>query len=626
MHLIGLSLGQVLAVFAAFGLGVLILYLLKLRRRQIVVPFVHLWRQVLAERQSTRLLSQLKRWLSFLLALSIVGALALALGDPRFAAANEEGRNIVLLIDASASMQARDAEGSRADVAKKRAFRLIEELGASDRMLIAQLDDSATPLTPLTDDPRLLREALDAVESTELEANLHAGLNLAIDVLQGLSRAEVVVLSDGLLRDPDEAEERLQRAGVRLSWLPIGRGGRNIGITAFAVRRYPLDKSQSEVLVELWNPGEADEQIELSLLGDGEVVDMQRLIVGAGERLRRFFGQISGVDSRLEARVKLADGSADALPADDRAYARLPERRRARVLVVSDGNLYLQAALLLDEYLEVTETTPDAYPVDEHFDVTIFDRCLPDRQPKGAALYLYPEPVENRWAPFAVEGILEHPYFDEMKRRHPLLQWTALGDVNIADALIVRPEQGDRVVAGDPKAPLLIEGRRGDHRFVALTFDPRRSDLPLRVAWPLFLLNTIELFVQEDVGYVSSVRTGDTWRLPVPEQAKKVTILDPTGGRREVPVSGGQAVYAGKRAGFYTLEADGVSSVIAANLVSDLESRIEPPKELKVGTIEAGAMSAGALGVRREIWIYLVWIVLAVLLLEWWSYHRRWTV
>ena len=42
----------------------------------------------------------------------------------------------------------------------------------------------------------------------------------------------------------------------------------------------------------------------------------------------------------------------DDLPADDHAYALLPERRRARVQVVTRGNMYLEAALLLDEYLD----------------------------------------------------------------------------------------------------------------------------------------------------------------------------------------------------------------------------------------------------------------------------------
>ena len=40
------------------------------------------------------------------------------------------------------------------------------------------------------------------------------------------------------------------------------------------------------------------------------------------------------------------------------------------MLVVTPGNTYLEAALLLDEYLDVTEVAPSAYPPAGAFDVT----------------------------------------------------------------------------------------------------------------------------------------------------------------------------------------------------------------------------------------------------------------
>ena len=64
---------------------------------------------------------------------------------------------------------------------------------------------------------------------------------------------------------------------------------------------------------------------------------------------------------------------------------------------------------------------------------------------------------------------------------------------------------------------------------VALLFDVRRSDLPLRVAWPLLLLNSIDFFVQEDAGYVSSYETGETWYVPAPAGAEVATLITPAG-------------------------------------------------------------------------------------------------
>ena len=163
---------------------------------------------------------------------------------------------------------------------------------------------------------------------------------------------------------------------------------------------------------------------------------------------------------------------------------------------------------------------------------------------------------------------------------------------------------------------------------VALAFDVRASDLPLRVAWPLLLLNTIDHFVQERDGFVSSYETGETWHVPVGGGARVATIIDPRGHAREVPVVDGRAVYAGVRAGMYTLVAgdEDTEERFAANLGPGSESVIDPPDEVVLAGVTAGEPSRGEAGVRQEIWIWLVLLALGILLVEWLTYHRRMTV
>ncbi|RLB56061.1 MAG: VWA domain-containing protein [Deltaproteobacteria bacterium] len=630
MELPGLSMAQVLTTPAVAGGAVVVLYLLKLRRRTVTVPFVKLWEQILAEKQTTRLFSQLKRLLSLLVALAIVAGLAFALGDPRYEGATASGRTLVALIDSSASMQATDTEsGGRMAAARERVNGLIEGLGPADRLLIAQMDATTTPVSPLSSDPRVLRDALAGVRAEDVAADLGAGLRFALDVLRGQPDPEVVVISDGRIDAPRAIADRITARGVRLSYAVVGEASRNVAITAFSVRRYPLDKSQTEVLVELYNPTDEDEAIELTLLGDGAPLDVQTVTAAAGERTRRFFRNISGADQTLEARISLADGTQDALPVDDRAYARLPERRRARVLAVTPGNLYVSAALLLDEYLDVTEISPAQYAgtdVAGRFDVVVFDSFVPTTPPDAHAIYLYPLVEEGRTEPFAVTGLNPSPFFDRLERHHPLLAFTALRDVNVSESLAIELQEGDRVVAGDDRTPLVVTGSRNGHRMVALTFDLRKSDLPLRVAWPLLLLNSIDYFVAEDAAYVSSYRTGETWHVPVPAGQTSATIVDPDGVERQVPVVEGRAVYAGTRAGFYSVQTGEHEERFAANLGPGEEARIEPVAQLDVEGLIAEEPSVGRAGVRRELWIYLVFFALAILVVEWFTYHRRWTV
>src|SRR5690606_26999293 len=117
------------------------------------------------------------------------------------------------------------------------------------------------------------------------------------DALHGQPRPEIVLVSDGALgplpektqpepgkggppqdvaaAEPEPASEppalraplldEAVAGGVRVSYLPVGKTGNNVAITQFAVRRYPLDKSRHEVLLEVTNTNDEPAEIELSL-------------------------------------------------------------------------------------------------------------------------------------------------------------------------------------------------------------------------------------------------------------------------------------------------------------------------------------------------------------------------
>jgi hypothetical protein len=376
--------------------------------------------------------------------------------------------------------------------------------------------------------------------------------------------------------------------------------------------------------------------VELSLFGDGNLTDLTRLRLGPKEKLPRFYPNLSGASKTLEARLALADGTRDDLPADDHAYALLPERRRARVQVVTTGNMFLEAALLLDEFLDVTTVAPAAYPAKGTFDVTILDGVAPPIAPgTGHVLYLNP-PEGSKDTPFKVGKLVvddDANYklgFDELDAKHPILRWTSLSDVNVARAHVLEGQKEDKVVGKSQKGALLLAGRRASGKFVALGFDVRESDFALRIAWPLFLLNTINDFVEEDTSYISSFRTGTVWQIPAPSSVETATLELPDGSKRTVPVKEGRAVFLGQLAGFYKLttgtNGGAETTMFAANLADPQESAIAPAEKLEVDGRPAGGVVGFTIGVRRELWVYLLAAVLVLTALEWLTYHRRVTV
>ena len=633
MHFTGLPLQTLIQLGALAGAAVVVFYILKLRRRPVAVPFSKIWQKILRDKEATSLFSQLKRLLSLLLQLALLAMLLLALGDPRSAANLIEGRNIVVLIDGSASMKATDVGPSRIESARERVRTMVRGLSGSDRMLIAQMDAAVTPLSTLTGEISELEAGVAAVKASDASADFARSLRFAADTLRGLPSPEIIVVSDGALSEAADAAGPVHLGEIKLSYVPVGLHSKNAAITGFSVRRYPLDKSRYEVMLEVTNTSDEALDIELSLLGDGLVTDLSKLRLNAHEKLPRFYPNLSGASKTLEAKISLADGTHDDLPADDRAYALLPERRRARVQVVTSGNMFLEAALLLDEYLDVTTVQPANYPAKGAFDVTILDGVTPSvATGSGSLLYLNPTGTN---VPFEVGKLVDDEVgFDELDAKSPLLRYTALSDVNIARAHILKGDKDDKVVARSFKGPLLIQGRRAGVKFVALGFDVRESDFPLRIAWPLFLLNTINEFVEEDVGYISSFRTGSVWSIPASSAADTATLLMPDKKTtRTVPIKDGRAVFLGQEAGFYTIStgtavagAAADETMFAANLADPEESAIAPREKLTVDGRVAGEVGEFKIGVRREMWVYLLLAVLLMTTLEWLTFHRRVTV
>lgn len=629
MGLAGLPLGTLLGIFGAAGALVVVFYILKLRRRAVPVPFSRIWDTVLRDKQATELFSKLRRLLSLLLQLALLALLVLALGDPKPKEDLREGRHLVLLLDASASMKAVDVKPNRLAQAKAEAEKLVRGLGASDRAIVVQMGSVPTPRSSMSGDQTELLQAIGQVTASDTRADLEAGLSFGRDSLRGLPHGELVVIGDGAYGDAAAlaaVSERVSLEGAEPRFVPIGKSGKNLSITEFSVRRYPLDKSRYEVMLEIANLNDAPADVELELSGDGVVVDVTRLKLGPKETLPRFYQDLAGASRTLTARIKAAPGTDD-LPADDVAYALLPERRRARILVVTAGNTYLEASLLLDEYLDVSQIAPGAALPDGKFDVAIFDGVAPPLDERvGAALYLNP-PAAGTPVPFGAD--IEDFGFDTWERKSPVLRFMSMGDIQVSKGHAFKPTSADKVLGASDHGPILVSGARAGHRFVALGFDPRDSDFVLRIGWPLFVLNTINAFIEEDTGYVSSYRTGDVWHVAVPGSLSTVSLLEPGGAKHAVPVSDGRAVFRGELAGFYKLSGgadDAPLGEFAANLSDLEESRIAPQKELVLAGKKAATVSVATVSLRSELWIYLLLAVVGVSLVEWITYHRRVTV
>lgn len=701
MTLLGLTLKQLAIAFGAVGGAVTILYILKLRRRRVHVPFAKLWDRILKEKESTSLFRRLKRLLSLLLQLAFLFLLTAALGDPRLSAEVLEGRTVVLLLDTSASMKATDGEeGTRLQTARVKAKQIVRGMSGADTLMLVRMDAQVTPLSGFEGDEKALLKILDGVEASDTRADLARALKFCADALRERKNPQLVLIGDGaypeavlervkldeksgkLVSTPDKGAAKapasapakrsktgapapsqreidwIDLSGVTVRYVGVGKSSDNLGIVAFNARRYSRNKLSFEIFLEVVNYRDKPAEADLQILVDGQVADLQRISLKAGEKARytcdpeegkgsggakrKPWCQLAASGELLEARLQTPGATAenpaalDAFPVDDRAYALLPKQRKQHILLVTRGNLYLEGALLLDDNLEVVKVRPDAYSVAEarKADAVVFDGFFPKEAPGRHFLILNPP---EKGSPFPVAGQIKAPLITEHDAKHPVMRWVVLKDVNIAASARFAVEAGVQSLASSFRAPLIVAREEAGLKSVAIGFDITRSDLPLRIAFPILVINSLDWFSGHGESLIVSYRTGQTWPVPLafleeggPAPAE-VRVREPGGGELKLPVQDSKVFIFGATAGPYTISAPGPGGserkqVIAGNLADFDESRIKPRPALVLGGRTLEAPSGFGIALRREIWVYLLLAALGLILVEWLTYNRRITV
>jgi hypothetical protein len=224
------------------------------------------------------------------------------------------------------------------------------------------------------------------------------------------------------------------------------------------------------------------------------------------------------------------NGTPDQLAADDRAWAIVPRDELRQILLVSDGDPYLETALSYLPNTELYGRAPADYPsttgLDE-FELVIFEGYVPPTLPEAAVLMIAPP----RTSPLGeVEGNLRDPGIGALSPDEPILRYVDLSTTHIATAKkLVLPDWARPVIPGPDGAPLLYAGEHEGRRAAVLAFEPRRSDLPLQVAFPILLANLTGELMGGSSAPLEAVRPGDPVPLPVPVGASGLAIERPDG-------------------------------------------------------------------------------------------------
>jgi Ca-activated chloride channel homolog len=605
---------------AGLAIPIVILYMLKLRRRETEVSSTLLWRMVLRDREANAPWQRLRRNLLLLLQLLLLALLVVALARPFLPVPVVATGQMTVLLDASASMTADDVEPSRFEQAKTIARGLAGDLSGDSLMTIIHVGPQPSVLVPASDDRRELIAAIDSAQPTLGIANWEAAFALAAGANGGFANATTVLISDGGL------PQNLPGLTGEVRYVPVGASPANMAVSALSLRPGPQGP---QVFVGVTNYGDQEARTVLTLNLDGELFNAQQLSVPPGNTSNVILTGYEGVVTAEALLTPPADGSVvDHLSADDRGYAVYNPPQSGRVLFLSQkGNLYIEQLLAAFPGVEPFRAPLESPLPSDPFDLYVYDGSVSGPLPAKELLLI--NPSSN--ALFDVGGTVT-PQVTSLisaNTEDPLMQFVDLNNVHILKFAEVQKPAWATTLASLEGRPLIFYGTFERRRVVVFTFDLRDSDLPLQVAYPILMSNLIEWLTPSTVISAAEViHPGDsvTIRPAVGEQV--VGIVAPDQRLYTAGVTSAGALFADTHLpGIYGVgtatitEGTKFAGMFAVNLFNRQESSIKPVETLTIGRRQVAASVRDQIG-QRELWPWIAAAALIILLIEWWVYHR----
>jgi Ca-activated chloride channel family protein len=613
-------LAPVALILSVLAVPIILMYVLKLRRQEHIVPSTFLWRQALEDVQANAPWQRLRFNILLLLQLLALAALILALARPAYSRSHVIAGDLVVIVDESYGMQAHDVSPSRFGVALARARTLASELGAANVMSVIGMGAQPHLAIAASGDQGAIRKAIDGLRVGVDQPNFLETLSLAASLARYGQSTRAVVLTS---RDSGIASLPLQ-VSFPVDIERIGGRLRDLGVTGFSASQ---GTSAVQAVARVSNFGSQTARSDLELFVDGHLADVRPLVVAGRREQHLFWTDIPSGSQRLQVHLTVADS----VGTDKSAWAAVPAEPPRHLLLVSRGDFFLEAALADDPSVKLSVVPPSRYRVgmERAYDLAIFDGFFPPALPTSSTLVI--APPAGRFGPMRFAGNLPAGTVDASSASPlaALLRYVDLSDVHVAQVRSVTLPGWMQPLSTANGHTVLAAGEQGNARFALVSFDLQHSDWPLRVSFPVMLQNLLHYLAPGLTLGQTTINTGQAVTFFPPPGTRVLDVVRPDGGVEQLKPPFPPFTDT-SRPGPYTVKAVGTPSAGAAAAgrqaafaVNFFPARPAPaagPATIHAGHVQVGKTLTASVPI-SVIWVFEM-VALLLLALEWWITFR----
>lgn len=575
----------------------ILLYILKRKYREEVISSTLLWNEVYKNTRANTPWEKLRKNIMLLLQIIILLLLIFSLMRPFLNFGGKTYKNIILVIDNTASMSAEYGDETRLDEAKKIAKEFLSSTKDDTNTYIISFDGNSNLLQNGDFDKEVSNEIISSISQSYNSGDINETLSFVKAIGEGVEEDyEVIAITD----------KKFSLGDVNGKVVSLANSGVNASIDNIS---HKFLEDSVRVIATITNRGNGDYQGDFSLYDGEELISVKALDLKEGENKTLTFDLPSIKSETLRGELSRKD-----MISGDNTYNHVVGKKKVnKVLIVTEQNLFLEKAFSTIQNTEVykTNNASNLTSVD-NYDLYVFDGVTPDIMPsKGSILFINPssneffnvvsggEGGEAKAVIGEVSKYLEDTTFTAAKYNSIEIPYYGKGFLNIDEDFIG------------------FKGEVDGRKIAALSFDLHNSDFPLKKEFPILMYELGENLISSGMVYSSNYKAGEKIIAKGLSLDSNITLTYPNGDTEEI--ASGDEIKEDSQIGVYRLESQEEKELFSVNFPSEKEG------DTNVSNIsESENLASAKTDLKRGLNLspLIIILAIAVVAFEWIMYKR----
>jgi hypothetical protein len=227
--------------------------------------------------------------------------------------------------------------------------------------------------------------------------------------------------------------------------------------------------------------------------------------------------------------------------------------------------------------------------------------------------------------PTVKTGQIELPQVLDWDRNSPLMSNVNIRGLTVEQAAMIQANPLLHPEIESPQTGLMYSYEEDGVRAVFLGFDISRSDLPVKVAFPVMMSNIINWLNPNKLTFSTlHAKAGTDYNIYLEPQTEEISIRVPGERWKKYPVNENPFTYsATTTVGVYTVSENKKTRYFTVNLVDESESNITVPViDETFEPLRTSAAVNEQVRTQQPLWMVFLLLGLSILMLEWYAWLK----